>query len=188
MPRTREFSPDDALNAAMRVFWSKGYSETSYEDLVKGTGVSRKGLYTVFGDKHKLFVAALRNYRLTVVPELFENLSTEDVTKESIRETFRHLAEMAVSGAGQTGCFMARTSADIAINDPDVKGIIDLHWSDLQTRLNSALVTAGYPKARADQLAPYFVGVLQGLFTLAHARADRGIIEPFIEESLAALT
>ncbi|UWR21216.1 TetR/AcrR family transcriptional regulator [Sulfitobacter sp. S190] len=188
MARTREFNPDEALSAAMRVFWAKGYGETSYDDLVKGTGVSRKGLYTAFGDKHKLFVAALRNYRKTIVPQLFGALSEESVTPDVIRQTFRQLAEMAASGAGQTGCFMARTSADIAMDDPDVKAVIDLHWSDLRKRLNAALLAAGYPQTRADQLAPYYVGVLQGLFTLAHARADRAIIEPFIEEALTALS
>ena len=187
MPRTREFDPDDALHAAMQVFWSKGYSETSYDDLVQGTGVSRKGLYTVFGGKHQLFLAALKNYRRTVIPALLERLSDEDVTIQDIRATFLHLAEMAASGAGHMGCFMARTSADVAIENPDVKGIIDLHWKDLEFRLLSTLTNAGVPSERAEVLAPYYVGIMQGLFTLAHARADRGVIEPFVSEALRAL-
>ena len=126
MARPREFSPDEALNAAMHVFWVKGFSEASYDDLVKGTGVSRKGLYTVFGDKHQLFLASLKHYRLTVIPKLFERLSQESVSAADIRETFLHLAEMAASGDGWMGCFMARTSADGSISDPKVKAIVDL--------------------------------------------------------------
>ncbi|MEM8839406.1 MAG: helix-turn-helix domain-containing protein, partial [Pseudomonadota bacterium] len=74
MPRPREFNPDDALDAAMRVFWAKGFAETSYDDLVLGTGVSRKSLYSVFGDKHMLFIAALQRYRAKIVPDLFRAL------------------------------------------------------------------------------------------------------------------
>lgn len=187
MPRTREFEPKDALDAAMRVFWAKGYSETSYDDLVQGTGVSRKGLYTVFGGKHKLFLAALRNYRMKIIPYLLEDLAADHVTTDDIRGTFLNLAEMAATERGHVGCFLACTSADIAISEPDVKDIIDLHWRDLNTRLHRALLKAGYETARADRLAPYLVGVMQGLFTLAHARADQAIIEPFVEEALTVL-
>ena len=185
MPRPREFDPNDALNSAMKVFWSKGYSETSYDDLVKGTGVSRKGLYTVFGDKHQLFVATLKNYRQTIIPALLERLGEDDIDVDGIRATFHHLAEMAASGAGHMGCFMARTSTDISVHDPQVKEIVDLHWEDLNARLLFALTKSGV--ARAEELAPYYVGVMQGLFTLAHARADRAVIEPFVNEALRSL-
>ena len=187
LPRPREFDPEDALNSAMQVFWSKGYGETSYDDLVKGTGVSRKGLYTVFGDKHQLFVATLKNYRRTVIPALLERLGDDDIDIEGIRMTFQHLAEMAASGAGHMGCFMARTSADVSIHNEGVKEIIDLHWDDLNNRLLTALTNAGIPTERSATLAPFYVGVMQGLFTLAHARADRAVIEPFVNEALRIL-
>jgi TetR/AcrR family transcriptional repressor of nem operon len=44
MARTRELSPPEALDKAMRVFWEKSYFGTSIEDLVSATGVSRYGL------------------------------------------------------------------------------------------------------------------------------------------------
>jgi TetR/AcrR family transcriptional repressor of nem operon len=39
MARTREFSPPEALDKAMRVFWEKGYFGTSIEDLVSRYGL-----------------------------------------------------------------------------------------------------------------------------------------------------
>jgi len=187
MPRTREFIPEEALNAAMRAFWEKGYGETRYDDLVNVTGVSRKGLYTVFGDKHQLFLASLKNYRSKIVPAMLEGLSVQTITKKDFRDTFVRMGELAVSPEGQNGCLMTKTSVDGAINDPDVKRIVDLHLGDLHARLHSALLNIGYEGARADQIAPYYVGVMQGLFVLAHARADRKIIGPFVSEALAAL-
>jgi TetR/AcrR family transcriptional repressor of nem operon len=35
MPRPREFNPDTAIEQAMRLFWRKGYSNTSLRDLLK---------------------------------------------------------------------------------------------------------------------------------------------------------
>ena len=43
MARTREFDPEEALDKAVQLFWRKGYFDTSMDDLVKETGVSRYG-------------------------------------------------------------------------------------------------------------------------------------------------
>ncbi|MGX9356654.1 TetR/AcrR family transcriptional regulator [Roseobacteraceae bacterium S113] len=187
MPRTREFEPELALDAAMRVFWAKGYSEASYEDLVAGTGVSRKGLYSAFGDKHSLFLAALKNYRSSVVPQLLAGLEEDQVTAQDIRSFFCSLAQMAVTEAGRQGCFMTRTSADDIMTQPEVRTIMDRHLDDLRQRLHRALTKADFGEERSARLAPYLVGVIQGLFTLAHARAGADVIDPFVEEAMASL-
>ena len=64
MARSREFNPKEALEKAMYVFWQKGYINTSIDDLVQATGVSRFGLYDEFGSKHGLFLASLDYYQL----------------------------------------------------------------------------------------------------------------------------
>jgi AcrR family transcriptional regulator len=63
MSRHTEFDREEALTGAMRVFWKKGYANTSIADLVEETGVARYGWYTAFGDKDEIFVAALEHYR-----------------------------------------------------------------------------------------------------------------------------
>ena len=62
MGRHREFDVDKALDAALGVFWSKGYEGTSYSDLTKATGVERPALYSAFGNKEALFLRALDRY------------------------------------------------------------------------------------------------------------------------------
>ena len=59
MVRTRSFDPSNALAKAVDLFSSKGYAETSMEDIVRATGVSRYGLYGTFGNKRELFEQAL---------------------------------------------------------------------------------------------------------------------------------
>jgi AcrR family transcriptional regulator len=62
MNRARTFDPSTALGQVVDLFSSKGYSETSMEDIVKTTGVSRYGLYGTFGNKRELFEQALEQY------------------------------------------------------------------------------------------------------------------------------
>ena len=54
MARVREFDPAEALVGAMQVFWRRGFTDTSMDDIVKETGVSRYGLYGEFGNKKGL--------------------------------------------------------------------------------------------------------------------------------------
>ncbi|MEM0948222.1 MAG: TetR/AcrR family transcriptional regulator [Pseudomonadota bacterium] len=187
MARTREFEPDEALTAAMRVFWVNGFENTSYDDLVNATGVSRKGLYTVFGDKRALFEEALKHYRATVVPEIFTTLSKQDVTVKDIAEMLRGLAKMAANGEGARGCLMANSAGDAVIRRPEIQTIFDSHLRRLSAEFTGAFERAGVEQGRAEQLGCYYVGVMQALLLMAHARADGGLIMSFVETALKEL-
>ncbi|MBI0383044.1 helix-turn-helix transcriptional regulator, partial [Streptomyces albiflaviniger] len=45
MARRKEFDPEAALDAAMRLFWRNGYEGTSTSDLVDELGIARASLY-----------------------------------------------------------------------------------------------------------------------------------------------
>src|SRR5690625_3440083 len=62
MGRNREFDVDQALDAAVCVFWRKGYEGVSYTDLTQATGVERPALYSAFGNKEELFRQVLARY------------------------------------------------------------------------------------------------------------------------------
>ena len=62
MPWERQFDANEVLDKAMQAFWSRGYEATSMQALVETTGVNRASLYATYGDKHALFLAALRMY------------------------------------------------------------------------------------------------------------------------------
>ncbi|MCP6423679.1 TetR/AcrR family transcriptional regulator, partial [Klebsiella pneumoniae] len=62
--RTKEFETDEIADAAMQVFWRRGYAATSVQDLVDGTGLSRSSLYSTFQNKQGLYQKALQRYEL----------------------------------------------------------------------------------------------------------------------------
>lgn len=60
--RPRTVTPDAALDAALHVFWQKGYEGTSLPDLTTATGMQRPSLYATFGNKEALYLRVLDHY------------------------------------------------------------------------------------------------------------------------------
>jgi AcrR family transcriptional regulator len=60
--RPREFDTDKALDAALKVFWRKGYEGASLPELTKAMGINRPSLYAAFGNKEALFRKVLDRY------------------------------------------------------------------------------------------------------------------------------
>jgi AcrR family transcriptional regulator len=60
--RPRGFDTDLALDAAVDVFWRRGYDGASLTELTAAMGINKPSLYAAFGDKAELFQTALRRY------------------------------------------------------------------------------------------------------------------------------
>lgn len=85
MARLREFDKEKALDAAMQLFWEKGYAATSLSDLTAKMEIQRPSLYAAFGDKEGLFEAALRRYTNIHAASIRTKLQKEQSVKEAIR-------------------------------------------------------------------------------------------------------
>jgi len=62
MPRGRTFDKASAVDAAIDLFWSRGFAGVSMQDIAEATGVGNGSLYLAFGSKRALFLAAFRAY------------------------------------------------------------------------------------------------------------------------------
>jgi AcrR family transcriptional regulator len=56
------FDRDAALEAAMLLFWERGYEGTSMADLTQAMGLNPSSIYAAFGDKLALFSLAVKRY------------------------------------------------------------------------------------------------------------------------------
>ena len=60
--RPRAFDVERALDAALKIFWAKGYEGASVDDLTAAMGINRPSLYAAFGNKEDLFRLVLERY------------------------------------------------------------------------------------------------------------------------------
>ncbi len=119
--RPREFDEEAALEAAMDAFWAKGFEATSMADLCSCTGLHKGSLYQAFGDKHALFMDALRHYADTEFRHTTSVIKESNSPLENLRAVVNRVVEDA---AGEKGCMMINTMVELAPHDPAVKSAL----------------------------------------------------------------
>ena len=105
-------------------FWRYGYAGTSMDQLSAATGLHKPSLYGAFGDKKKLYLAALDNYLADVRAEFAEAFAIPDLF-----ESLRAMTEWSIDkfmGKDETGtgCFMMHTAMPEASEDPEISRVV----------------------------------------------------------------
>lgn len=119
MGRPKCFDRNEVLDAAIQLFWKKGFADTSLSDLEKATGVNKSGLYTEFKDKDDIFLESVKHYRDQ--SSVIATLQKEPLGWQNI-ET---LLKSAGTCKGQKGCFFANTMREYSIIPEKVKSVIE---------------------------------------------------------------
>lgn len=190
MPRTKEFEPGEALDAAMQLFWRKGYAATSLRDLLDGMGIGYGSLYNTFGDKHSLFLASLDRFRKLRTSWIDEVL--EDSGLSGIEEVFRRTVDGLVSFEPRRGCLLANTAVELGPHDAEVAAKISRYVRHTEAVFERALIRAqeaGEIPADRDPraLARFLVNALHGLRVLARVGTDRAVLEDAVRVALDVL-
>lgn len=118
MARPKAFDTTAALDAAVRVFWERGYEATSVQDLVDALGVNRASLYGTFGDKAQLFEAALDRYDAQVQADLEPYLAPPHAGQKAVAAYFAASIERATRPGAPGGCLMLNTAAACSAAPP----------------------------------------------------------------------
>ena len=124
MNRARTFDPHTTLSQVVDLFSSKGYSETSMEDIVQTTGVSRYGLYGTFGNKRELFEQALEQYAEGMGKQSFLRLLEPGASLDHVRAIFDERVADMCCGEENKGCLFIHTAMELAPQDEELRGVL----------------------------------------------------------------
>lgn len=171
MARTKEFDPEAALDAAMELFWERGYAATSVADLVERLGIARASVYATFGGKHELYLKALDRYLALRDPAVISRLAGPEPALAQVRALVRDYVAEAVGERGRRGCFVVNAAVEAMAADAEVGRRVATSWTTLEVALTLALErgrTLGELRADADpaSLARFLLVLLQGVKVL----------------------
>jgi len=120
----------------MDAFWAKGYEATSMADLCTCTGLHKGSLYQAFGDKHSLFMNALKHYSDREFREVAAVAFQSDSPLENIRAA---VAKICDDAGGDRGCMMINSLVELAPHDPEVKAALR-GFADQRLRVMTDLI------------------------------------------------
>jgi len=191
MGRHRGFDVDQALDAALCVFWRKGYEGTSYVDLTEAVGVERPALYAAFGNKEALFRQALVRYNerfLSYIPEALALPTAREVASHALRRA----VELNTMFDDQRGCLGVNgvlAGSDSA--EPVRQTLIAFRAegeAQLRARFERARAEGDLPaSSKPAALAAFLMAVMHGIAVQAKAGFSREMLEAVAEQALAAL-
>lgn len=191
MARPKEFDVDQVLDRATELFWTKGYEETSVRELEEGLGVGRQSLYSTFGDKHELFLAALDRYAAQQ-GQLVAPLLRPDAGLDAIRAYFADMVKRTACPGPRRSCMMLNSVVQFGQSDPEVTRRYETNQKQLTAAFRHALTGAIKrgelpPEADASALAVFLVSQLYGLVVLSKSGATPATLERVISTAVSAL-
>jgi TetR/AcrR family transcriptional repressor of nem operon len=192
MVRARTFDPSTALKQAVELFASKGYSETSMEDIVKATGVSRYGIYGTFGSKRELFEQALDRYADSMGKQAFLRLLEPDASLEHIRRIFQERVEDMCCQEENKGCLFIHTAMELAPQDDDLRDVLQKFMSRMGKLFAVGLDSAkerGEVRADLDVKAAgeLLTSTMFGLAVLGRSGFQRKTLDEIVNNTLKAM-
>jgi AcrR family transcriptional regulator len=187
--RPREFDLDEALTAALRVFWSKGYEGASLTELTEAMGITRPSLYAAFGNKESLFRKALDLYereKLAYINEALEAPTARGVVERLLRGSL----ENQTSECEPKGCLRVISSVACGIEAESIRADVIARRASsnraLAERFERAKTEGDLPShVDIGGLTAYLSAILQGMAIQAGAGASREQLEALVETSLA---
>ncbi|MEM1382631.1 MAG: TetR/AcrR family transcriptional regulator [Pseudomonadota bacterium] len=188
MPSIRD---TQAIEAALALFWRKGYGDTSMAEIVEVTGMNRYALYSTFGNKREIFLAALEVY-FEEGRAFFEPMMRDPAVAPLDRIAQGLEASSVKMAADQQGCFICHVAAEHRSDDPKIAAAVTLYFEKIRACMEIPLREAAEAGGLNPALTPECAAqlVFDAKMSMGvHARAGAGddVMRRIIAATLAAL-
>jgi AcrR family transcriptional regulator len=189
MGRHREFDMEKVLDAALCVFWRKGYEGASYADLTEAAGVERPALYSAFGNKEALFRRALDRYS-----ERYLDYLPEALKLPTSRQVAAHILYNAVDlntrFPNHTGCLGINGAvAGSDETEPVRQALIDFRaagQAQLHERFERAKAEGDLQETvNTEALAAFVMAMTHGMAVQAKAGFSRDMLNAVADHAMS---
>lgn len=186
--RPREFDVEEALAAALHVFWEKGYEGASLTDLTEAMGITRPSLYAAFGNKEELFKRALDLYeteKLAYIRSALDAPTARGVAQRLLKGAITNITSECPGCLGVIASVSCRAPDSPIAND--VKELGRSIRASIVDRLQRAIDEGDFTvPVEAEAMTQYLMAIMQGMAVQAGAGASREALKRVSDMTLAA--
>lgn len=193
MARPREFDPQATLQIAIQVFWEKGYTAASVDEVVRRSGVAKYGIYNTFGNKEELFKKVLVQYASDRHQDIQRPIRQPGASLPEIREFFAEAPKLITQEHAPHGCLVCNTGVELGNDNPDLRDYVNDFFDDiarvLQRCLGRAVEKGELTTSQTlDKLGTYLATEFRTALMLARSGCSQGQIEQHLAIALQVLS
>lgn len=185
--RPKQYDEDEAIQAAGQVFWAKGFSATSLDDLAAAMQMNRPSIYRAFGDKESVYRRALTQFREAMAAAFERTMLAERDVSKALAGFYGEALAVYTAGAQAKGCLVMSTAVTAALDHPEIRGDVLAVISELDAKFAQR-----FKQARDDgQLYAAFdvagrAALAQSLLHSLSLRARAGELPPQLRRLIKA--
>lgn len=186
--RPRCFDREAALDAAVKVFWSKGYEGASLAELTEAMGINPPSLYAAFGDKEGLFLEAAARYEDAVREAC--PYADEPTARGSVEKLLTELVGVFTGTGHPRGCMLVLAAATASAS-PRLAAALAERRASARARFKSRIelgIREGELPGDTDagSLANFYVAIIIGMAMQARDGATRKALLATVESAMRA--
>jgi TetR/AcrR family transcriptional repressor of nem operon len=171
--RPRAYDREAALEAALDVFWRRGYEAASLDELTEAMGVSRSSFYACFGSKRGALLAAFEVYNRRGLTAMQAAAAAAPDGRAAVRAVLRRMAD---PGGDPRGCFLVNAIAELSAADPELAAA----GRSQIGRIAAVIAARLAPRPDAEDAALALVALGLGVSALRKAGADPERLEALL--------
>lgn len=185
--RPKIYDEEDALDAAIKVFWERGYENASSRDLQKAMGIGFSSFYLAYpGGKQELFEKSMKRFFSVYPDRLLTMLTSAENPLDVIRQYYYVLADPE-SAFSQFGCYFSNTI--LQAEDQEFKEMAAKNLLTIADAFSKALIRAKNagiinPKIPDGLWDLHLLSLWTGLNTTKFIEKDPLKLRAFIDFSL----
>ena len=190
--RPSTYDNEQVLQKAQDIFWSKGYSATSLDDLLKATNMGSGSFYNAFkGGKKELFLKAIQQRR-EAFRQFKAELDKSDSPVKLIKDFFRSIA-VADKATHLRGCIVSNTIVEMTFLDDELEREAVGILKDVEKMFTAAIKKEqerGTIKTKTEPqiLSKYLMTFWNGLNVTRRMYPDKKHLSELIEMQLEVIS
>ncbi|HEY3326417.1 MAG TPA: TetR/AcrR family transcriptional regulator [Novimethylophilus sp.] len=173
------FVREQAIEAAMHLFWKKGFLAVSAKDLADAMNIQRSSFYNSFGSREAVFIEALRRYAEQSPDAPLDHVAPGQAVVPVLVSTLRRICHARAKDAEGRGCLVCNGMAELVGVEESIGPILEQavkHRTSVIRHLLQQAISQGEIGMieNEDAAARAFVAFLIGLNTISKIVRDEG--------------
>lgn len=177
--RPAAFKRETAVQAAMDIFWSRGFDAAPVSDLADAMGITRSSFYNSFSDRESAFLEALAAYRKIAPDKVLATVRAGQPVKAVLRKLLKEICHFLVTDSDGRGCFVVNSIGELVRVNEELGASIEetvLDTVKVYEKLFRQAVSQGEIGKPGDTRAAAraFFSFVCGLSTISKVIRDEG--------------